>query len=89
MPAELFIEDLTRERSAVLENGDGGNVGERLGDVDVSLVELDLVGVEEVECPDCRPPESQRKRLRGPKAGLHRFSRESRPAAAHTLKGPG
>jgi hypothetical protein len=34
---ELVVDDLGLERAAVLQNGDGGDVGERLGDDEVGL----------------------------------------------------
>ena len=37
---ELLVDDLGLERGAVLEDGDGGDVGERLGGVDVGLSHL-------------------------------------------------
>ena len=78
---ELFVEDLSLERGAVLEDGDGGDVGERLGGLDVGLSHLPGLDVEQVEGTDDRAAQPHRQRVDRVEAGGERFGGESGPAA--------
>ena len=61
---ELLVHDLGLLGSAVLENGDGGDVGESLGGDDVGCVHRALVDPEQVQGADDRAPQSQRQGVR-------------------------
>ena len=77
---ELFVEDLNLRRGAVLKDGDGGDVGERLGRVDVCLAHLPWVDVEQVEGTDDGAAQPHRQRVDRVEAGGQRFGHKSGPA---------
>ena len=78
---ELLVEDLRLERGAVLEDGDGGDVGERLGGVDVGSPHLARLDVEQVEGADDRAAQAHRQRVHRVEAGGERLGGEAGPAA--------
>ena len=73
------LSDLGLEHGAVLEDGDGGHVGQGLRGVDVLLSHLPRVGVEEVEGPDDRAPQAHGQGVHRVEAGGERLRREQRP----------
>src|SRR3954465_15189911 len=50
--AELVVEHLGLDRGTMLQDGDGGDVGEGLGRDDVGLLEPAALGAEEIESAD-------------------------------------
>ena len=62
--AELLVDELGLERGAVLENGDGGHVGQRLGGTNVGVSQLAGLDMEQVEAPITE--ERSRSAGRGP-----------------------
>ena len=56
----LPVDDLGLRRGALLQDGDGREVGERLGRVDVCLQHVACVGVEHVERADHGAPQAHR-----------------------------
>ena len=70
---ELLVEDLGLERGAVLEDGDGGDVGERLGGVEVGWSHLAGLDVEQVEGADDGAAQPHRQRVHRVEAGGERL----------------
>jgi hypothetical protein len=58
---EQFVDDIGLADCSVLENADGGDIGECLGGLDVSLLHLPRYAVKQVKCADDGAPESHRK----------------------------
>jgi hypothetical protein len=72
---------LSLEGGAVLEDGDGGDVGERLGGLDVRLSHRPRLDVKQVEGTEDSAAQPHGQRVYGVEAGGERFGGESGPAA--------
>ena len=70
----------------MLEDGDGGDVGERLGDGDVVVVERAGVGAEQVEGADDLAPQAHRDGVGGSEPGAPGDGGEARPAAVDAVR---
>ena len=66
---ELVVDDVGFEGGAVLEDRNGGNVGEGLGDDDVVVVERAGFGAKQVEGADDLTPQAHRDGLGGAESG--------------------
>jgi hypothetical protein len=78
---ELRVEVLLRQLVAVLEDGDGGDVGERLGDEDVIGVQRAHLGTEEVEGTDDVAAQAHRDGVSGAETHLDGDRGEPGPAS--------
>ena len=65
---------------SVLQDGDGGDVGERLSDDDVVVAHRSGLGAEQVEGADGLTAQPHRDGIGGAEAGLHRDGGEAGPA---------
>ncbi len=80
---ELLVHPLGLERGAVLEDGDGGHIGQGLGGFDVRPTHLAWLDLEQVERPDDRAPPAQGQRLDRTEAGGQRLGGEQGPTTGH------
>ena len=74
--AELGVDLRSHDRRAVLQDGDGGDVGERLGDGHVVVAERSALGAEQVEGPDHVAAQPHRDGIGAEEAGGDRDGRE-------------
>ena len=86
---ELLVDDLGLERGAVLEDGDGGDVGEGLGGVDVGLSHLARLGVEQVEGADDGAPQPHGQGVHRVEAGGERLGARTGASGRRPRPGPG
>lgn len=77
--AELQIELLRIDRDPMLNDRNGGDVGQALDGRDPCRVEGALIGTEQVEGTDGETTEAEGKRMHGPKPGSDRLGGEARP----------
>ena len=78
---ELLVEDLGFKRGAVLEDGDGSDVGQGLGRLDVGATHISRLDVEQVEGADDRAPQPHGQGMDGVETGGKGLSSETGPAA--------
>ncbi len=79
---QLFVQDLGLLRFSLLKDGDGGDISEGLGALDIHPSHFVRVGAEQVEGTYDGAPQPHGQGLDGAKAGGERLSGEMGPTGA-------
>ncbi|MBE1467399.1 hypothetical protein H4W33_006411 [Kibdelosporangium phytohabitans] len=79
---QLFRHDLLVVHRALLQDADGGHVGQGLSQRDAVVVDGGCVGVEQGQSADHLVAQPHRHRTRGPEPRLDRGGHEPRPAGS-------
>ena len=80
---ELLVDDLGLERGPVLEDGDGGDIGQGLGGFDIGRCISPGSTWNRLRAPMTVPRQAQGQRLDGAETGRQRLGGEQGPATGH------